>query len=166
MSLLRYGKCLYLVRIICHQPTKKSQKSPRTTFRNRIRRSCAISTRPNRAPRAKSFLWICPKATIWFHSGKWLYLVRIICHRPAKKSQKSPRTTPGSHYRRSCTISTRPNRAPRAKSFLWICTKATIWFHSGKWLYLVRTTYHHPAQNLKKICPERPSGTVWDALAR
>ena len=144
------GKCLYLISIIYHQPAKKSQKSPRTTFRNRIRRSCAISTGPNRAPRAKSFLWICTKVKIWFYSGKYLYLVRVICHRPAKKSQNLPRSTFRNRIRRSCTITTRPNRAPRAKSFFCLYPKATIWFQEGKWLYLVRTMHHQPLSESQK----------------
>ena len=41
----------------------------------------------------------------------------------------------------------------------------TIWFHSGKWLYLVRIRYHQPAQILEKSPGSRLPGAVMTTMS-
>ena len=79
---------------------------------------------------------------------------------------KTAQIDPGGNNRRPCAISTRPNLAPSAKNLVYTYSKVKIWFilvvrHTCRVIYV--TGLAQKFKNLK-ICPERPSGAIIDAL--
>ena len=89
----------------------------------------------------------------------WLPLLGKNCISQALQKIKTIAqiATPGSHNRRRWASSIRPNLGPSARYLAWACAKLKIWFYSGSCLYLVRTVYHQPAENLK-LFPDRDPG--------